>query len=100
MSNEELGGSVIYYGSLNVLFRHLSSQLGNPDPRKVLAIGDSLRTDIAGATEIGMDSLFVLGGVHAKEFSEFNKATIERKIFDRCENLGIMPTTAIPSFCW
>ncbi|MGH7110829.1 MAG: HAD hydrolase-like protein, partial [Stellaceae bacterium] len=31
-------------------------------------IGDSLRTDIAGAAAAGLDSLFVTGGIHAEEF--------------------------------
>ena len=64
---EELGGSVIYYGKpKRPIYDTCLSQLGNPDPRKVLAIGDSLRTDIAGATAIGMDSLLVLGGFMQK----------------------------------
>ena len=66
----------------------------------MLAIGDSLRTDIAGATAIGMDSVLVLGGIHEEEFSEFDKATIETKIFKRCEKSGIMPTKVISNFCW
>jgi len=39
--------------------------LGVPASR-VLAIGDSLRTDIAGAQAAGIDSLWVLGGLHAE----------------------------------
>lgn len=34
------------------------------DPSRVLAIGDRLETDIAGAHRAGMDSLLVLTGVH------------------------------------
>ena len=98
---EALGGSVIYYGKpKRPIYDTCLSQLGNPDPGKVLAIGDSLRTDIAGATAIGIDSVLVLGGIHEEEFSEFAKATIETKIFQRCEKSGIMPTKAISSFCW
>ena len=98
---ESLGGSVIYYGKpKSPIYDTCLSQLGNPDPGKVLAIGDSLRTDIAGATAIGMDSVLVLGGIHEEEFSEFNKATIETKIFKRCEKSGIMPTKVISNFCW
>ncbi len=32
--------------------------------RRVLAIGDGLLTDIAGANRAGLDSLFIVGGVH------------------------------------
>jgi HAD superfamily hydrolase (TIGR01459 family) len=36
-------------------------------PQRLLAVGDSLRTDIAGAAAAGIDSLWVLGGIHADE---------------------------------
>ena len=42
--------------------------LGIAERRNVLAIGDSLRTDIAGAAGAGIDSLLIAGGVHAAEF--------------------------------
>jgi ribonucleotide monophosphatase NagD (HAD superfamily) len=35
---------------------------------RVLAIGDSVRTDIAGAHGFGIDCLFVTRGIHAEEF--------------------------------
>jgi HAD superfamily hydrolase (TIGR01459 family) len=35
---------------------------------RVLAVGDSLRTDIAGAAAAGIDSVFIAGGIHAEEF--------------------------------
>ena len=34
---------------------------------KVLAIGDNLRTDIKGANNLNIDSLFVYNGVHRNE---------------------------------
>ncbi len=35
--------------------------------KRVLAIGDSLRTDLAGARDAGVDFLFVTSGIHAGE---------------------------------
>jgi ribonucleotide monophosphatase NagD (HAD superfamily) len=35
---------------------------------RVLAIGDSVRTDLAGAGALGVDCLFVTSGIHAEEF--------------------------------
>jgi HAD superfamily hydrolase (TIGR01459 family) len=37
------------------------------EPARTLAIGDSLRTDITGARALGIDGLFVSGGIHAQE---------------------------------
>jgi HAD superfamily hydrolase (TIGR01459 family) len=34
---------------------------------RVLAIGDSVRTDLAGANSLGVDCLFVTAGIHAEE---------------------------------
>ena len=34
---------------------------------RVLAIGDSVRTDLKGATAFGIDCLFVTAGIHAEE---------------------------------
>ena len=36
--------------------------------RHVLAIGDSVRTDLAGAHGFGIDCLFVTRGIHSEEF--------------------------------
>ena len=35
--------------------------------RRVLAIGDSVRTDVKGAAAFGIDCLFVIAGIHAEE---------------------------------
>jgi ribonucleotide monophosphatase NagD (HAD superfamily) len=37
-------------------------------PRRVLAIGDSVRTDLTGAHGFGINCLFVTRGIHAEEF--------------------------------
>jgi len=34
---------------------------------RVLAVGDSVRTDLKGAHEAGLDFLFVTSGIHAEE---------------------------------
>ena len=41
--------------------------LGIDDRSRILAVGDSLRTDIAGAAGADLDSLLVAGGIHAQE---------------------------------
>ena len=35
---------------------------------RVLAIGDSVRTDLAGAHGFGIDCLFVTRGIHSEDF--------------------------------
>lgn len=69
---EELGGHVVWAGKPHPPIYELALQrVGRPrgsvEPGKVLAIGDSARTDIAGAVALGFDALFVASGIHAAE---------------------------------
>lgn len=43
------------------------------DKSRVLAIGDSVRTDAAGAAQFGIDLLFITGSIHAAELDAFGK---------------------------
>src|SRR5438477_445475 len=52
--------------------------LGIADRRRMLAIGDSLRTDIAGAAGAGIDSLLIAGGIHAAEFGNGDAIDLDR----------------------
>ncbi|KAK9840993.1 hypothetical protein WJX81_004817 [Elliptochloris bilobata] len=64
---EELGGEVVLLGKpAAVLYEEALRMLGLRKD-EVLAIGDSLQHDIAGAHNIGLDSLFVAGGIHAAD---------------------------------
>jgi HAD superfamily hydrolase (TIGR01459 family) len=70
----ELGGEVIFYGkphrpiyerAMQLASEHVSHTIA---PQRVLAIGDSVRTDLAGAHGFGIDCLFVTRGIHSEEF--------------------------------
>lgn len=65
---EELGGSVTWYGKPHeAIYREALGLAGNPPAEAVLAIGDGLATDIAGAAAMGFDAVFVRDGIHAGE---------------------------------
>ena len=63
---ESLGGKVIYYGKPH---KEIYEMCFNQE-EKVLAIGDNLRTDIKGANNLNIDSLFIYNGVHRNEFNK------------------------------
>jgi len=44
------------------------------DPARLLAIGDSVRTDAAGAAQFGVDLLFITGSIHAGDIDAFGTA--------------------------
>ena len=65
---ENLGGEVIYYGKPYKEIYKMCFNFGE----RVLAIGDNLRTDIKGANNLNIDSLFIYNGVHKKEVKNSN----------------------------
>jgi HAD superfamily hydrolase (TIGR01459 family) len=65
---EGLGGRVAWYGKPHkAIYEHALHLGGDPLPGQVLAIGDSLQTDVLGAARMGFDCVFVTGGIHAGE---------------------------------
>ena len=42
-------------------------------PARILAIGDSVRTDAIGAAHFGIDLFFITGSIHAAELDAFGK---------------------------
>jgi HAD superfamily hydrolase (TIGR01459 family) len=70
----ELGGEVIFYGkphrpiyerAMTLAAEHRGHMAALD---RVLAIGDSVRTDLTGAHGFGIDCLFVTRGIHSEEF--------------------------------
>ena len=63
---EDAGGSVTYAGKPGAeIFGRSLAVLGNPEPARVLMIGDSHHHDIAGAATLGCRTLLIAGGVQA-----------------------------------
>ena len=68
-----LGGEVLYAGKphrpiYEQALGRVAAAAARPAPlARVLAIGDSVRTDLTGAVGFGIDCLFVTAGIHAEE---------------------------------
>jgi HAD superfamily hydrolase (TIGR01459 family) len=73
LAYEEIGGSVFYAGKPHRPIYEAALALGAKlrgqavELSRVLAIGDAMRTDIAGAAAFGIHSLLVARGIHAAE---------------------------------
>ena len=68
----EMGGTSLYFGKphapiYDLARRRLSAIRPNISDDRILAIGDGITTDIQGAIGEGIDSLFITGGLAAKE---------------------------------
>ena len=105
------GERVICAGALAARYEQMGGavrSLGKPDPAiyvpvlamlgtakaATLAVGDSLRTDIAGATNAGIDSCWVLGGIHGEALGDGTHAGRE------AAEAGLAPVAMVRSFAW
>jgi HAD superfamily hydrolase (TIGR01459 family) len=92
---EILGGQARWIGKPDVaVYTPVLEMLGRPRER-VLAVGDALRTDVAGATAAGIEACWVLGGIHAEELGG-DRGRIEAAAHEA----GLAPVATIPAFIW
>lgn len=96
----EIGGDVRALGKPDpAIYQPVLQRLGlNPD--RVLAVGDALRTDIAGACAVGLDSCWVLGGLHAAALTGQDGRLDRRLAEQEARAAGLAPIAAIPRFVW
>jgi HAD superfamily hydrolase (TIGR01459 family) len=77
-----LGGEVLYAGKpyrpiYDEALAVIAAARGTQSMR-VLAIGDSVRTDLIGARTLGLDCLFITGGIHAEELGDRDNPDLVR----------------------
>lgn len=103
---EEAGGETIYAGKPHAPVYAASLDLASsmtrnlPDPSRTLAIGDAIRTDIAGAVQAGLGSLFVLRGIHTHELG-LSDGTLNDGTFEAFLNAAThRPDFAIEHLRW
>jgi HAD superfamily hydrolase (TIGR01459 family) len=98
---EALGGAVRYLGKpYPPIYERCFEMLGVADRRRILAIGDSLRTDIAGAAAVGLDAVLVLGGLHGAELGGASGAPPPGRLESLCAAAGLRPVAAVSAFVW
>jgi HAD superfamily hydrolase (TIGR01459 family) len=99
---EGIGGKVRWHGKpYRSVYDSSMALLGIADRSRILAVGDSLRTDIAGARGVGLDSLLIAGGIHAEEFGlaqgQEPDAALLAAVLSHSENA---PRFVMPHFAW
>jgi HAD superfamily hydrolase (TIGR01459 family) len=92
---EALGGITRWVGKPDpAIYATVLDMLG-VERARVLAVGDALRTDVAGAAGVGIDACWVLGGIHADELHGDAGAAAEA-----ARRAGLDPVAAVPAFRW
>jgi HAD superfamily hydrolase (TIGR01459 family) len=111
------GVRVLCAGALAARYRALGGDvrsLGKPDPAiyqpvlerlampkdRVLAVGDSLRTDIAGAAAAGLAACWVLDGLHGEALRRTDGSYDPAELEAEARGAGMAPVAAIARFSW
>ena len=106
LAYEEMGGEVLYAGKPHgpVYDRALAvaaGVAGHPIPKgRVLAVGDAIRTDIAGAAGFGIDSLMVARGIHAEELGLHDGGLVSDHVQDWVDRQPARPTAFTEVLTW
>ena len=101
---ERAGGAVVYAGKphapiYRLALKTICSLTGRDvGMNEVLAIGDGITTDIAGASNVGIDAVFVASGVHVQSS---NNRDVDDLMMDELFAEGnYRPVAAMNSLAW
>ena len=101
----QLGGDVLYAGKPHppiyamALARAAALRGAETPLERVIAIGDSIRTDVTGAAAQGIDCLFVTSGIHAEELGGRENPSMPtlQRLFDEA---GLHPRAVTRQLAW
>jgi HAD superfamily hydrolase (TIGR01459 family) len=101
-----LGGKVLYCGKpyapiYETALAKAACLRGGKRPAlsRVLAVGDSVRTDLSGAAAFGLDCIFVTSGIHAEEFGS-REAPDLAALNAMFAAAGVAPKAIIRGLAW
>ena len=65
----------------------------------MMAVGDSMEHDIAGASAMGIDSIFIAGGIHKQALMGDGDENVDEAVMTAlCAEFGCTPTHVLPWF--
>jgi HAD superfamily hydrolase (TIGR01459 family) len=98
---EELGGFVRWHGKPHPsVYKSSLALMPGMDTARILAVGDSFRTDIRGANGAGLDSLLVTHGIHRGDLCHADGTPDAARIVEEAARAGALPTWACGLFEW
>ena len=97
---QELGGDVRSLGKPDpAIYQPVLQSLGLP-PERVLAVGDALRTDIAGAAGVDLAACWVLSGIHGEGLANGAGGYDHAEAEATAREADVAPIATIPHFVW
>ena len=107
LAYEGIGGEVFYTGKPHrpiyeaALARAAELRGGaRVETARVLAIGDAIRTDVAGAAALGIPTLFVTRGIHAAELTPSDGTTDARLVREWLAQQAVQPQAFTDRLVW
>jgi len=99
---EQKGGEVRWHGKPHPeVYRSCFALLEGIPPARIAAIGDSLRTDVAGAEASGIASIFIAGGIHGEELHVSRDGRVDPEAYEAFMAAAEWkPTVALPFMRW
>ena len=97
-SQMEGHGDIVIMGKPDRRIYDAASRLLGPGAGRMLAVGDSLAHDVLGASSAGIDSLFVVSGIHSTELTPCSDDKLVDLSQAHCH--GVMPTFLTTHFKW
>jgi HAD superfamily hydrolase (TIGR01459 family) len=98
---EGLGGRVVYHGKPHrKIYEIIFKAYGIADPKRVIGIGDSFRTDVRGAQEMGAQSALIAAGIHHVELLRGGGRVDPGQVAALSKQLGVRPDYALPMLAW
>jgi HAD superfamily hydrolase (TIGR01459 family) len=100
-----MGGEVLYAGKpYRPIYEMAAAKAQAARNRKIplgrtLAIGDSLRTDLRGASDFGVDFLFITSGIHADDFGRRGNPDLN-VLHGALAETGVSPKAVMPILQW
>lgn len=98
---ESIGGRVRIHGKPQKTIYETALAHFGLSPDRILAVGDSIPHDIAGAATCEIDSLLIASGVHKDELLNDGNTLIDpAHVINICRPFGVMPKYITRQFDW
>ena len=96
---EELGGAVRWFGKPKAeIYDYCFRTLAGIERSRIAAVGDSFRTDLAGAHNAGIAPVLVVGGIHGDELG--GSPPDPGRLAELADRWGVWPAASVPTFRW
>lgn len=97
----KMGGEVIYFGKPHpAVYDACLEALPGVAKNRIVAVGDSLHTDISGARNSQLASALVTGGILHDVVGDADSSDYKKKCQEICAKQGMFPEYVLSAFNW